>query len=347
MNERMSHKSVSLHVKRTHEFDGLVAWSADNIDGPYGGTPDKLMKVSSSLKLEDDTTYGFYQYYSALRTHLSQNKYSIHLLPKLGEINPHLDLSVHPMIAEYMAPLGQHSLRVTEERLEASHAKLAKALYTIVKDTIKSGCLVGSSAITKHYTQPDGFRVLQELLERHHPRVANTRAKDYETVKGEVPTLQQSQGDLDTYLASFKQWIETLKLYPDFIQFRPSCISKCFIDGLHKPYDTLLLQERDAIIVHKNAYMGDPVEMQLPETLEVVALYNKLSRNIPRQPLTPSSKNPIRRVSALQPTDFSVREYFLPEGNWDQSVLDSVNHISSPIPLNSSPSVLGITAGGG
>lgn len=63
----------------------------------------------------------------------------------------------------------------------------------------------------------------------HHPRIANSRARGYEEVKAEGPTLLQSQGSLDAYYTSFLMWMETLQLYPDFLHFKPSHISQAFI----------------------------------------------------------------------------------------------------------------------
>lgn len=71
MAARMAHKSMSLHVKREVETDGMVQWSGENIDGPYGGKSKKFIKAGSDVKLQDDTSFAFFQFYGSLRTHLS------------------------------------------------------------------------------------------------------------------------------------------------------------------------------------------------------------------------------------------------------------------------------------
>lgn len=215
------------------------------MDGPYAGKFEKFIKTGSEIKLEDDSSFNFFQFYGSLRSHLSQHNFSRHLLPDLHEVHPHVDLSRPPMIAEYCALVGVHSIRLTKESVVQLHNRLAEALYTILKASIKDTCDVGRYAINKYYTKNNGFKVLTDLMERHHPRMANSRARDYEDVKAEGPNLLQSQESVDSYYASFLMWMETLQLYPDFIHFKPSHISIAFIEGLHKPYDTLLLQEKD------------------------------------------------------------------------------------------------------
>ena len=61
MAARMAHKSVSLHVQRETDQDGMVAWSGESIEGPYGGKSDKLIRVGSNMKLDDDTSFNYFR----------------------------------------------------------------------------------------------------------------------------------------------------------------------------------------------------------------------------------------------------------------------------------------------
>ena len=61
------------------------------------------------------------------------------------------------MIPEFLAPLGQYSIPISAEKLISDHERLGEALYAILRDTITDGCIVGSSAIRKYFTDPNGF----------------------------------------------------------------------------------------------------------------------------------------------------------------------------------------------
>lgn len=184
-----------------------------------------------------------------------------------------------------------------------------------------------------------------DLLERHHPRVSNSRAQDYDTVKANVPTLATSQNSIDTYYAVFLTWLETLALYPNFILFRTSSICISFIDGLHKPYDSVLLQEKDALIQHKNKHMALYTEPTLPTALSILELHNKLSRHFYTSITSRTRCGGVPRISSIisSPTEHSVKYYLLETGNWDDELLQEVDYSGNTL----SESVLSISGSGG
>ena len=348
-SERRNHKSVSMHVQRDSELDGLVAWSHETIEGPYGGRVDKFLKCGSRVKLEDDESHSFFKYYHGLCTHLALNAFSIDLLPKLVEIHAQIDLTRPPMLLEYLDPVGAQEYVLTKEMLLNQHQRLAEALYAILDDTIKSTCTIGYASTQRNFSTSDRFRVLMDILERHHPRLANSTAKDYDDVESLVPSYSSCQHSLDVYMSSYSQWTEVMDLYPESVQFKPSHVSQKFIGGFPKNMIDILMPELNEILIHKRDFKDYAEEHPLPPNLCVETLYAKLRHILGPQPLPTSTSRALTyRISNIdtQPevieSDIAVKDYIPADGNWDVSLLEQVD--SAPFAY---ASVLNISGGGG
>ena len=136
------------------------------------------------------------------------------------------------MLLEYLAPVGTQEYALTKEMLDNQHQQLAEALYSVLNGTIKPNCTIGYASTQRIFSLSDGFRVLMDILERHHPRLANSTAKDYDDVKSLIPSYFSCQNSLAVYMSSYSQWMEVMDLYPESVQFKPSHISQKFIVGL-------------------------------------------------------------------------------------------------------------------
>ena len=348
-SETRNHKSISMHLQRDSETDRLVAWSHESLDGPYGGKVDKFLKCGSSIKLEDDESHSFFKYYHGLRTHLALNAFSIELLPKLVEIHAQIDLTRPPMLPEYLAPVGTQEYALTKEILINQHQQLAEALYAILDDTIKSTCTIGYASTQRNFLSSDGFRVLMDILERHHPSLANSTAKDYDDVKSLVPSYSSCQNSLDVYMSSYSQWTEVMNLYPESVQFKPSHVSQKFIGGLPKNMIDILMPELNEILLHKRDFKEYAEEPPLAPNLCVETLYAKLRRILGPQPLpTSTSRALTHHISNIDTppevleSDLVLKDYILTDCNWDVSLLEQVD--SAPFAYASVPNISG---GGG
>ena len=109
-----------------------------------------------------------------------------------------------------------------------------------------------------------------------------------------------------------------------------------------------MLQEKDDIIKHKVRWRAEAKEPTLPPSLTVEELYNKVSRHSKITIRSPNRsahhKSSTHRISSLQPTDHSLGDYLLEEGNWDDKVLESVSQIGPDRQMDTTNSTLGICA---
>jgi hypothetical protein len=209
--------------------DQCVAWLAQSVDGPYAGKQDRINKLSFALS--DDTLSGFMKFYTALRAGLNACGFSPHLLPILPLIRPDANLIDTPIIESSLLVIGTgdptNLRQPTVQHWQREHDSLGMTLYALLLDSIRKTAFHAYSALNNQLQlgASNGFTVLQEIIRRHHPRIANTLAPAYATILANQPKMvppgRKGTYELShaTYLATFRDWETQLSYYQEFIHF--------------------------------------------------------------------------------------------------------------------------------
>jgi hypothetical protein len=124
-------------------------------------------------------------------------------------------------------------------------------LYAVFSNAVKSSATQVHQIVKNalHMGVSNGFQVMHEILQQHHPKVLHSLAPAYDTIIARAPkmvapksndTYEQMQAN---YVASFREWETTISLYPEAGQSKPSQRMLAALRGvvpLLRPYVMLL-----------------------------------------------------------------------------------------------------------
>jgi hypothetical protein len=162
------------------KMSNQVCWLLNSIDGPYAGKLECLSKCA--LQLEDDTTSVFYVFYASLRAFFTCCGFNEELLPSFHFVVEDLDLT-KTLICLDMPNVGAKyaGVRMPHYHWQEQHNRLSTAIFAFLagSDVISMAAIKANKTLAHYHFLASSFRVLQELIQMHHPCLNNTHAPDY------------------------------------------------------------------------------------------------------------------------------------------------------------------------
>jgi hypothetical protein len=156
-------------------------------------------------------------------------------------VDANLDLTLTP-ISDDIPNVGAKNGGVAMPHFywQEQHNRLSSALYALLvsKDIIHSQAKKSLKAISSSHFVTNGFRVIQQLMRMHHPRLANNQAPLFEQVKVACPTMSPHipAGDhvdaLMGYFMDFINWEQQIQMYFESRIIRDSEYHLLFMQGL-------------------------------------------------------------------------------------------------------------------
>jgi hypothetical protein len=116
----------------------------------------------------------------------------------------------------------------------------------------------------------NGFKVMHEILQQHHPKVKNSLAPAYDTIIARAPKMQSPKSP-DTYeqmqanyVAGFREWETTISLYPEASQSKLSQRMLAALRGVLPALRPYVLILENSVIRHQNTHRFTLPEPILP-----------------------------------------------------------------------------------
>jgi hypothetical protein len=261
-----------------------VPWLELSLQGSYNGKSEKLQKAP--LSLADDTLTGFIQFYNVLRANLHSSGYNIHLLPDLPSVRPNTDLALSPVLGFDLPTIGTDSF---EHCPDASywqhfHDSFDMILYAILSNAVKTSATRVYPIVknTLHMGVSNGFKVMHEIFQQHHPKVKNSLALAYDAIIARAPKMQSPKSP-DTYkqmqanyIAGFCKWETTISLYPEASQSKPSQRMLAALQGVLPALRPYVLILENSVICHQNTHCFTLPEPILPRSYDLTELFSVL-----------------------------------------------------------------------
>jgi hypothetical protein len=151
-------------------------------------------------------------------------------------------------------------------------------LYALLLDAIRKTAFQAYSVLNNQLQlgASNGFTVLQEIICRHHPPIANTLAPSYATILANqhkmLPPGQEGTYELlhATYLATFCDWETQLSYYQDF---RLTQLLFGYIHGLVHKLLPHVLGFENLLNCHHTAHCFRLTEPSLPSQCDADELH--------------------------------------------------------------------------
>jgi hypothetical protein len=331
--------------------DQCVAWLAQSLDGPYAGKQDRINKLSFALS--DDTLTGFMKFYTALRAGLNACGFSPHLLPLLPLIRPDANLIDTPIIESSLLVIGTgqdpaNLRQPTVQHWQREHDSLGMTLYALLLEAIRKTAFQAYSALNNQLQlgAANGFTVLQEIIRRHHPRIANTLAPSYATILANQPKMiapgREGTYELShtTYLATFCDWETQLSYYQEFIHFCLTQLLLGYIHGLVRELRPHVLSFENLLIRHHTAHRFKLTEPSLPSQCDADELHLILKAGVQGLDMAPGRCYDPLLHPTLLPLTLPLSILVMPrilKAAFSTTLLNSVNKISLPTLLYTIP----------
>jgi hypothetical protein len=123
---------------------------------------------------------------------------------------------------------------------QEQHNRLSSALYALLvsKDIIHKDAKKSIRTVTALHFVANGFRVIQQLMRMHHPRLANNQAPLFNQVSDAYPTVRVSISAgahvdaLMGYFMDFVNWEQQIQMYFESRIIRESEYHLLFMQGL-------------------------------------------------------------------------------------------------------------------
>jgi hypothetical protein len=187
--------SLTLYYPPSNRFPmaNQEAWLSNSIDGPYDGKLDCLTK--GSFQLLNNSPSSFWVFYAAIQAFLTGCGFNEELLPQLPYVDSDLNLTNTP-ISSNIPNVGAKNGGVAMPHFywQEQHNQLSSALYALLvsKDIIHKDAKKSIKTVTTLHFVANGFRVIQQLMRMHHPRLANNQAPLFNQVRDAYPTMRAS-----------------------------------------------------------------------------------------------------------------------------------------------------------
>jgi hypothetical protein len=167
---------------------------------------------------------------------------------------------------------------------QEQHNRLSAAIFSLLasKDVISKIAKKSSKHLESSHFYANGFRVLQQILLMHHPRLPNTQAPGYETIRDSCPTMkhQVSAGEqidaLMGYFLDFRNWEHQITMYHEAQANRGSFYHLRFLSGLALSIRIHLQKEEGDLQVFARRYRPMSREPPAPAHLHADELYDRL-----------------------------------------------------------------------
>jgi hypothetical protein len=293
-----------------------VAWLSNSIHGLYAGKLERLTKCA--FQLPNDSPSAFFIFYASLQAFLTSCGFNEELLPTLQFIDETLDLT-RTLLSYDMPRVGSKvagGIALPHFHWQEQHNRLSAAIFSLLasKDVISKIAKKSSKHLESSHFYANGFRVLQQILLMHHPRLPNTQAPGYETIRDSCPTMkhQVTAGEqidaLMGYFLDFRNWEHQITMYHEAQANRGSFYHLRFLSGLAPSIHIHLQKEEGDLQVFACRYRPMSREPPAPAHLHADELYDRLQAIVgplDREAKTLSAK--LIRVAAISasPNNFA------------------------------------------
>jgi hypothetical protein len=284
---RIQQPSITLHypgVMGDEIMSNKVAWLSNSIDGPYAGKLERLTKCA--FQLPNDSSSAFFIFYASLQAFITSCGFNEELLPNLQFIDETLDLAQTPLSYD-MPRVGTKvagGIAWPHFYWQEQHNRLSAAIFSLLpsKDVINKLAPKSCKALASSHFFANGFRVLQQILLMHHPRLPNTQAPGYEMVRDACPTMKQhvAPGEqidaLMGYFLDFRNWEQQITMYHESYTSRGSFYHLRFLRGLAPSLRAHLQKEEGDLQVFAQRHRPMRSEPPAPPNLHADELYERL-----------------------------------------------------------------------
>jgi hypothetical protein len=221
----------------------------------------------------------------SLRAFLTGCGFNEELLPSLHFVVEDLDLTKTPICLD-MPNVGAKygGVRMPHYHWQEQHNHLSAAIFALLtgRDVISMSAIKANKTLTHYHFSASGFRVRQELIRMHHPRLNNTHAPDYMQVKEVCPRMKphlvpgEQLESLMSYFMDFVNWESQLRLYHEAKDLRDSELHLLFIRGLAEVFRLHVTQEEGDFLVFSQKYRCCKYEPPAHKNLHAHAIYDRL-----------------------------------------------------------------------
>jgi hypothetical protein len=116
----------------------------------------------------------------------------MHLLLDLPSVHANTDLSLTPLLSHNLPSIGADSYKYTPDSTydwQQFHNSFGMILYAVLSNAVKPSAPRVHQIVKNalHMGVSNGFKVMHEILQQHHPKVANSLTPAYDTIIARAP----------------------------------------------------------------------------------------------------------------------------------------------------------------
>jgi hypothetical protein len=167
---------------------------------------------------------------------------------------------------------------------QVQHNRLSAAIFSLLasKDVISKLAPKSRKHLASSHFFANGFCVLQQILLMHHPRLPNTQAPGYKSIRDSCPMMKPhvaAGGQIDTlmgYFLDFRNWEHQITMYHEAQTTRGSFCHLRFLSGLAPSIRIHLQKEEGNLQVFAQRHRPMSRKPIAPAHLHADQLYDQL-----------------------------------------------------------------------